>query len=123
MFHPPRNTLPILLHFLDTYKQWHEIVQHMPKKSRYTIGTKVDALFIEVLELMCMAGMAARGHKVPYLEKAIRRFDVLKFFLRVAWEIKALDNKKYILLTERLAEIGRMLGGWYRNALKQNSRK
>lgn len=35
-----------------------------------------------------------------------------KFFLQIAWEIKALDNKKYIMLSECLNEIGRMLGGW-----------
>jgi len=37
---------------------------------------------------------------------------LLKFFLRISWEIKAVDNKKYIALSERLDEIGKMLGGW-----------
>ena len=32
--------------------------------------------------------------------------------LQIAWEIKALDAKKYILLSGKLDEIGRMLGGW-----------
>jgi len=37
---------------------------------------------------------------------------VLKFFLQIAWEIKALENKKYIALSEKLNEVGKMLGGW-----------
>jgi len=37
---------------------------------------------------------------------------LLKFFLRISWEIKAVDNKKYIALSERLDETGKMLGGW-----------
>jgi len=45
------------------------------------------------------------------------KLDLLKFFLQIAWEIKSLDNKKYILLSERLNEIGKMLGGWIK-ALK-----
>jgi len=52
------------------------------------------------------------------VQKSSAKLDVLKLFLRVAWEIKALDNKKYIALSEKLDEIGRMLGGW----LKQLSR-
>jgi len=45
--------------------------------------------------------------------------DVLKFFLQVAWEIKALDNKKFIELSEKLIEIGRMLGGWNKQLLEE----
>jgi len=51
------------------------------------------------------------------LQKAISQFDLLKFFLRVAWEVKAIDNKKYLLISEPLVEIGKMLGGWQRNIL------
>jgi len=41
----------------------------------------------------------------------------------VLWETKTLDNKKYILLSQKLDEIGKMLGGWYGNVVKQNSPK
>ena len=30
------------------------------------------------------------------MQKAISQFDLLKFFLRVAWEVKAIDNKKLV---------------------------
>lgn len=43
---------------------------------------------------------------------------MLKFFLRVAWEIKSLDNKKYIIISEHLEEIGKMLGGWQKQFLR-----
>ncbi len=48
------------------------------------------------------------------ITEAIRKLDALKFLLRVSWEIKALDNQKYAILSERLFEIGKMLGGWKR---------
>ncbi len=48
------------------------------------------------------------------ITEAIRKLDALKFLLRVSWEIKALDNQKYAVLSERLFEIGKMLGGWKR---------
>lgn len=36
----------------------------------------------------------------------------MKFLLRIAWEIKILNNQKYATLSEPLYEIGKMLGGW-----------
>ena len=28
------------------------------------------------------------------------------------WDMKALDNKRYLALSEQLNDIGKMLGGW-----------
>jgi hypothetical protein len=48
--------------------------------------------------------------------------DTLKLLLTILWELKSLDNKKYLALSVKLAEIGRMLGGWQGQVLKkQNS--
>lgn len=48
------------------------------------------------------------------LDRAISRVDLLKLLLQLAWDTRALDDNKYATLTEKLAEIGRMLGGWKR---------
>ena len=102
-----------LIHKLTTaYKLWHEFLPHIPKTSRYTLGAKIDAYFLETIELVFIASYLSKPHKRPFVQKAIGKLDVLKLFLRLAWEIKALDNKKYITLSEKLDEIGRMLGGW-----------
>lgn len=87
------------------------------RDSRYTIGTKIDSLFLEVIESILKASYSDKIEKLISLKNASVKLDLLKFFLQIAWEIKTLDNKKYILLSEKLNEIGRMLGGWIK-ALK-----
>ena len=52
---------------------------------------------------------------------AIRKTDTLKILLMVLWETKSLDDKKYIALSVKIDEIGRMLGGWSGQLTKQNS--
>jgi hypothetical protein len=37
------------------------------------------------------------------------------------WEIKAIDTKKFIALSEPLTEAGKQLGGWHGQLAKQNS--
>lgn len=39
----------------------------------------------------------------------------------ILWETKSLDNKKYIALSLKIDEIGRMAGGWHGQIEKQNS--
>lgn len=38
--------------------------------------------------------------------------DLLKFFLKLAWEIKALKDKEYLAISTPLTQGGKMLGGW-----------
>src|SRR3990167_11069242 len=116
---PPYRVLPIIGRSVLIYKLWHEILDHISKKSRYTLGTKIDLLFIETLELLFIASYLSKQEKLPYLKKSAIKLDLLKFFLQISWETKALDTKKYIALSEPLNEIGKMLGGWIRNVEKE----
>lgn len=59
--------------------------------------------------------MSEGQKKIPYLEKSIVYSDLLKILIRLAKDVQALDNKKYIELEQALQEIGRMLGGWKRS--------
>lgn len=90
----------------------------MPRDARYTLGAKIDNLVIETIELVFTASYLGKDQKLPYIQRAAAKLDLIKFFLRVIWEVKALDNKKYIILSEKLNEIGKMLGGWTRQLSK-----
>ncbi|MDR3582391.1 MAG: four helix bundle protein [Candidatus Pacebacteria bacterium] len=110
---PPHPTnLPIITHLIATYKLWHEFLPHIPKDSRYTLGAKVDRSLANAAELLFIASYLERDRKAPYLQKANADLDLAKFFLQILWEVNALDNKKYVILSEKFAEVGRMLGGW-----------
>lgn len=97
---------------LKVYKNWYVIRDNLPKKSRYTLGDKIDGRFIQILELLQVASYQSPADKLPTLTKATSAMDLLKFLLRIAWEIGALDDKKYLLLSEDLKEAARQIGGW-----------
>lgn len=113
--HPPpnvRNDVPVLHKLNESYKLWHGFLTHLPRLSRYTIGAKIDTLFTDTIELILLASYAARDQKLTVLQKANVKFDALKFFLELAWEMKLLENKHYALLSPPLVEVGKMLGKW-----------
>lgn len=80
-------------------------------------------MFIEIIENIAVASFLKREEKLPYIRKSIQKLDTTKILLLILWETKSLDNKKYLNLSIRLYEIGKMLGGWSGQIVKQNSPK
>ena len=111
----------MIARLIDIYKLWHEYLKTFPKTSRYSIGVKIDGLFTETIESVVTASFLPKEQKLPYIRKAISKLDTLKVFLQISWEIKSLETKKYIAMSEPLQEIGRQLGGWHNQIVKQNS--
>lgn len=93
----------------------------MPKINRYSLGQKIDNLFIDIIEAIATASFLIREQKLPYVRRAIQKLDTLKILLMVLWETKSLTDKSYLALSAPLEEIGKMLGGWNDQLTKQNS--
>lgn len=122
---PPPQLLPVLSKVKSCYLMWIGYYETLPKIHKYSLGQKIDTLFIEIIEGIAIATFLSREDKLPWVRLAIRKTDTLKILLMVLWEAKSIDNKKYVALSLKVEEIGKMLGGWsgqiQKNNLKQNS--
>jgi hypothetical protein len=83
------------------------------------LGKQIDSLFLELIENITIATFLKKEEKLPNIQKAIQKLDTLNIMLLILWETKSLDNKKYLNLSLALNEIGKMLGGWHGQLLKQ----
>jgi hypothetical protein len=111
----------VLTQIKSVYILWNIPAAKLPKTTRYSLGLKIDNLFIDTIEVISIAAFMSRADKIPYLKRAITRVDTLKVFLQMLWEMKLLDTKSYGEISEKLSEVGKMLGGWYGQVIKQNS--
>ena len=118
---PPRSFPQVVLKLKETYQDWLVLHRDFPKVERLGIGNKIDRTFLECLELTFCLSYLSPEHKVPMLNKAITRFDVLKFFVQLAWETKLIKTNHHTKLTLQLEEIGRQLGGWKKGLQTKNS--
>lgn len=116
---PPPTILPVLQKLKAAYLLWYEY-QKLPKLHRYTLGNRIDALFIDVIEAAGFAGFLQRSEKQPWVRLAIRKLDTVKLLLMVLWETNSFETKRYAALSIPLEEVGRMLGGWNGQLTKQN---
>jgi hypothetical protein len=97
----------------------YSLTKSFPKKDRYTLGQRSENLTLEILELLFLANSKQKASRLLILNKVDVKLKILKMLIRICFDIKDIDQKKYILLQEHLQEIGKMLGGWIKQT--QNS--
>ena len=115
--------LPVLSKVKTGYLTWYRFYQDIPKTHRYSLGQRIDTIFVEVIEAISAASFLSREEKHPYVRLAIKKLDTLRVLLMILWETKSIVDKKYITLSFILDEAGKMLGGWNGQLTKQNSPK
>jgi four helix bundle protein len=109
-----QNETPIIQKVYDFYRELYLTVEKMPKKDKYTIGQRLSNTTLDLLEIL-IAASNTKPEKSAFLNNASVKLDFLKIIIRLAEEIRALDQKKYLKLEGNLQEIGKMLGGWIRS--------
>lgn len=103
----------VVMRAKEAFALWtNTVVPHMPRTSRYTTGARIETHFLDLLEVIYQAYYATLENKSPLIVTAINKNDLLKYFLQIAWENKLIKDKPYAELSEKIQEVGRILGGW-----------
>ncbi len=113
---PPDGKNVILVHKIcELYKLFHACLKLFPKEEKYILGEKIKIVILDILELILSASFKTKAEKINLIEKASDKNNLLKYLVRISFDIKCIDIKKYIILEEKIVEIGRMLGGWIKS--------
>lgn len=111
---------PLFQAVYKLYVAWHIRCETIPKKDRFTIGQKTESLLLDVLTLVVTAYHTKEPQrKREILDKANVSLECAKITIRLAKDVKALEQRWYVEYESRLQEIGKQLGGWMRQT--QNS--
>ena len=109
------NEISLIQKSYDLYKTIYQLIKTFPKSDKYNLGHELKILNLQLIELLIEAESAKKDWKAPLVEKASAKLGLLKIFIRLAFDLKIIDQSKYIKLQEQLQEIGRMLGGWIKS--------
>lgn len=117
-FKPPPQRLPAVVERAkDTYKKWIFVYRNIPRAERLGIGSKIDSLFLELLESLRRAAYSPIPQKIILLEKVSIVIDSLRFFIQLLWELHDIPNEQFISLGADIESIGQMVGGWKRGLI------
>ena len=84
------------------------------------MAVRIDSIFAEMVELVCIAMFTSLDHRLPLVNKANIKNDLLKFMLNTLFELKGLKENAFTEMSFKLEEIGRLLYGWKKQIEKQN---
>ena len=115
----PRASEPpvLLVKWYDLAKWLLERIESFPKSQRFVFGQRLADRSMGLLETLVEATYSPAGpRKAGVLARASRELETLRWLLRLAHERGLLTARQYQFACLRLAECGRMLGGWQRQA-------
>ncbi len=94
---------------------WVNVVPHMPKSSRYTLGARIEEKFLDLLECTYFAYFSEKATKQTRISECILLLDTLKFLITMSWEAKLISTTRCEEVAKILDETGKMFGGWRKN--------
>ena len=112
---PPKLS-GIMQKVLSCFIIWNSTVKTLTKDHRYSTGLKITNLFTDIIEQTSLAQFNSTDTlRVVYIDRAVAKNDTLKFMVFVLYELRAIDDKKFINLSLPIEEVGKMLYGWKRS--------
>src|SRR3989338_2892867 len=111
---PPNGifSLPIFHNAYQFLLLVSQDIARFPKKDRYTFGGRIYSVTLDIVVLLFRANAVRVDRRILTLREVSISLDLLKILIRAAKDIRAIPEKRYIVLQEKLQEIGQMLGGW-----------
>jgi len=93
----------------DYYEWLYPHLKNFPKSERFLLVQRIeDAL----LDLLASIVMARKDDTESNLRRADVALEKLKVFLRLSKDLEFISIGQYEESSERVTEIGRLLGGW-----------
>ena len=89
------------------------IVDNFPKYEKFVLCTQIKNLVLEIARIIIRANKSSS--KKRFLYRIDVKLEELKLLIRFAHERKYLSHGKYENASKKVAEIGRLLGGWIKS--------
>ena len=91
----------------------YQALKQFPKSETHVLGAEIRKTMLQLQRLIITA--FKRYHKKTTLTDLDIELSMLKRHVRLAKDLRYLDIKKYKNWSEKLVEIGKMLGGWIKS--------
>ncbi len=112
--------LMILQKIFDMMEYAYGALAQFPKSEKFALVTDIKHS-MDILLSRCI-----EAQKRYYKKTTLQDMDVevmkLRAYIRLSFQLGFLPVKKYEIWSEKMVEIGKMLGGWIKSVKESNSR-
>jgi hypothetical protein len=95
-------------------------INEFPRSQRFVLGERIENTALDLLDILVEAQF--RSDKLALLARANLTLARLRHLLRLANDLHLLGARRFEFVSERIEEIGRMIGGWSKQQRGRGSR-
>ena len=85
-----------------------------PRDQKFVLGDRIEVKILAVQE-SCLRAYYSR-EKREHLIEANMTLEITRHLIRLAHALRYFSNQAYAVLSEKVDEVGRMIGGWLKAA-------
>ncbi len=90
--------------------------ERFPKAQRFVVTKRLQDAVLDFQEALFFANSHSKRQRITYLQAADSHLDKVRLYLRLVQQWAWLSSGQYAHVSAMVAEIGRLLGGWLRQA-------
>ena len=91
-------------------------VQKFPRVYRFSLAERIQRTAMDFQDLIISAGKSKSEERRAWLKKADIALEQVRFWLRFSKELDLFKIGQYEHAARMVAEMGRLLGGWMKQA-------
>jgi four helix bundle protein len=105
--------------YTNLYYYVYKILEKYPKAERFGLVSDIKNSMNSVIRYMFYAQKVSQSKKLDYLNKIDAELLYQRFAIRLSFNKKYISPNNYTTWSTRIAEVGKMLGGWIKSCLKE----
>jgi hypothetical protein len=87
-----------------------QTVERFPRSQKFLLGDRIQTVALDVLEALIEATYTR--DRRAHLARANLGLEKLRFLMRLAFDQRHLDVRRYEHAARAIDEVGRLIGGW-----------
>ena len=104
--------MPLAHKTYEFYKKIYLLSSKVPKRERFGLFLKMETLFLEIIDLVITGALQNKNTKLPTLNSARIKIEVMKRLVRLTGDLNIIENAKYLELEKDLQEISKDTTNW-----------
>lgn len=114
------NNLLIYKKFTELYYYSYNLLEKYPKSERFALTSQIKTCLSNILRYILFAQKVFDMHeKIKFLNYIDAELVYLRFVVRFSYYKKYISQNNYKTWSYKVAEIGKMLGGWIKSCQKE----
>jgi len=110
------SELPIYKTGCDLLALALRVQEQMPRSMKRSLGEKINAHCVDMLDLMAMANATQRAQRVAHIELLLSKQRAATVLLRVGHDCRYIPTSLWAQSVQLLGSIGKQAGGWLKSS-------